>query len=157
PLELERTLLSGARLAALEAARRVGPSGADAPAGAEAETATVARQPSGDGLPVVTAAFRSLPGRWRSALWLSEVRGADHVEAAAVLGVSGTGLAQLDSRARAGLRERYLHAQLEAAVVDGCRPVLEVLCGYAAGSLPQGERATVDEHLVDCEDCRQRL
>jgi DNA-directed RNA polymerase specialized sigma24 family protein len=157
PQELERALLSAARSAALEAARRVGRTGADAPAGAEAETATVDGQHRGEGLPVVTAAFRSLPERWRSALWLTDVRGADHTEAAAVLGVSGTGLAQLGSRARAGMRERYLHAQLEVAVADGCRPVLEVLGSYAAGSLPQAERATVDEHLVRCDDCRQRL
>ncbi|MEY2476988.1 MAG: hypothetical protein QOG87_2303, partial [Actinomycetota bacterium] len=57
---------------------------------------------------LVAVAFRSLPERWRSVLWLTEVEGIPAREAAPMLGVSANGLAQLAVRARAGLRQRFL-------------------------------------------------
>src|SRR4051812_9381769 len=59
---------------------------------------------------LVASAFRSLPERWRSVLWLTEVEGMAPSEAAPLLGISANGAAQLAVRARAGLRQRFLQA-----------------------------------------------
>src|SRR5205807_2083539 len=110
PEELETALLTATRAAAIEAARRPDTDGTgDVALAAGADDvggSAAAGGAAGSELPVVTAAYRSLPERWRSVLWLTEVRHAGDAEAAAVLGVSGNGLAQLSFRARSGLRER---------------------------------------------------
>ncbi|TMM20335.1 MAG: hypothetical protein E6G01_00765 [Actinobacteria bacterium] len=161
PEELETALLTATRAAAIEAARRSGTdrTGEVTAAGGVDD---LGDPPVADGapdsrLPVVTAAYRSLPERWRSVLWLTEVQHAGEAEAAAVLGVSGNGLAQLGFRARSGLRERYLQAQLRGAVATDCRPVVEHLAAFAANSLPTDELATVDEHVRRCRDCEGRV
>jgi hypothetical protein len=77
--------------------------------------------------------------------------------AAAVLGVSANGLAQLITRSRTGLLERYLQAHLQAQVADECRPVVEHLAAYVNREItPQGA-ARIDSHLDSCVDCKQRL
>ena len=68
---------------------------------------------------LVGTAFRSLPGRWREVLWLTEVDGLAPKQAALLLGLSANGTAQLALRARAGLRSRYQQAQ-EAPPVRSC-------------------------------------
>jgi DNA-directed RNA polymerase specialized sigma24 family protein len=160
PEQLETALLTASRAAAIEAARRphqqgAGESGGIAggdDVGGEAEVDGEA----GSRLPIVTAAYRSLPERWRSVLWLTEVRGAAPAEAAAVLGVSGNGLAQLSHRAQSGLRERYLQAQLRGSVPADCRPVVEHLADFIANSLAPPHLAPVERHLGKCNDCQER-
>jgi RNA polymerase sigma factor (sigma-70 family) len=61
----------------------------------------------------LATAFRALPERWRSVLWLTEVEGVATKDAAELLGLTANGTAQLALRARAGLRERYLQASDE--------------------------------------------
>lgn len=104
---------------------------------------------------LVSAAFRALPERWRSVLWLTEVEQIPAREAAGMLGVSPNGVAQLAVRARNGLRERYLQAHLRE--VDGeCRQAVERLGGYVAGALAARDLAVVDQHLTACEACTAR-
>lgn len=106
---------------------------------------------------MVATAFRSLPERWRSVLWLTEVEGIPAREAAGMLGVSANGVAQLAVRARAGLRERFLQAHItHRAVDDGCRATVEKLGAYVAGALAPRDLAKVDQHLAGCEGCRAR-
>ena len=59
------------------------------------------------------AAFRSLPERWRAAVWLSEVEQLDTDRIAAVLSVSATVAEQLIGRGRRGLAGRYAQARHE--------------------------------------------
>ncbi|HZT66427.1 MAG TPA: sigma-70 family RNA polymerase sigma factor [Acidimicrobiales bacterium] len=106
---------------------------------------------------LVAAAFRSLPERWRSVLWLTEVEGLAPSEAAGLLGVSPNGAAQLAVRARAGLRQRYLQAHLRTEVHDDCRYTVERLGAYVGGGLAPRDIAKVDQHLAGCEECRARL
>jgi DNA-directed RNA polymerase specialized sigma24 family protein len=160
PEELDTALLIAARAAAIEAARRpdtdqtgevaLGP-GVEDGAGA-----TRAEPGSGSRLPVVTAAYRSLPERWRSVLWLTEVRHASEVEATAVLGVSASGLTQLSARARSGLRERYLQAHLQGTVATGCCPVVGHLAAFATKALPPHDLTAIEDHLRGCDDCQGR-
>ena len=55
----------------------------------------------------VEAAFRSLPERWRAAIWLSEVEAMTEDRIAPVLGVSAAVATQLVSRSRRGLLGRF--------------------------------------------------
>ena len=107
---------------------------------------------------LVATAFLSLPERWRSVLWLTEVEGIPPKDAADVLGVSPNGVAQLAVRARAGLRERFLQAHLRGADVrHACRHTVDRLGAYVAGGLAPREIAKVDQHLAGCPPCRDRL
>lgn len=107
---------------------------------------------------LIARAFRSLPERWRSVLWLTEVEGIPAREVAGLLGVSANGVAQLAVRARAGLRQRFLQAHLrETEVRNLCRYTVDRLGAYAAGALPPRDISKVDQHLAGCETCRSRL
>ena len=153
-------LLSATRNAALDVARRTGRSRPTAtPETFESPSQVVG--PS-DGLvdrvdaSLVAAAFRSLPERWRSVLWLTEVEGIPPREAALLLGVSANGVAQLAVRARAGLRERFLQAHLRGEVEDACRFTVDHLGAYVGGGLAPRDAAKVDQHLAGCVGCGAR-
>jgi RNA polymerase sigma factor (sigma-70 family) len=155
-------LLTTTRNAALDVHRRTGrvrPEGEahvfDGPAALGATAADAVTDDIDHRL--VLSAFDSLPERWRSVLWLTEVEGIPAREAAGMLGVSANGVAQLAVRARAGLRERFLQAHLSKAEVDdGCRFTVERLGAYVAGALAPRDLAKVDQHLAGCESCRAR-
>ena len=107
---------------------------------------------------LVARAFRSLPERWRSVLWLTEVERIPARDVAPLLGVSPNGVAQLAVRARAGLRERYLQAHLGHTEVRLlCRDTVERLGAYAVGGLAPRDISKVDQHLAGCDACRSRL
>jgi DNA-directed RNA polymerase specialized sigma24 family protein len=152
---VESAILATTRTSAIETVRRSGHDGVDGAydIGGSGTRQTRARQ----GLPIVSAAFRSLPERWRSVLWLVEVQGVEPATAAAVLGVSANGLAQLSVRSRTGLRERYLQAHMQERVPDDCRPVVEHLTAYVTGEMTPHDAARIDSHLDRCVDCKQRL
>lgn len=101
-------------------------------------------------------AFRNLPERWRSVLWLTEVEGLATKDVAEQLGLSANGTAQLAVRARAGLRERFLQAHLRRQSAPGCRFCVDRLGAYVGGSLSPRDLAKVDQHLAACEECRAR-
>jgi DNA-directed RNA polymerase specialized sigma24 family protein len=160
PDQLEAALLTAARAASVEAARRPQHEGAGEPGpGAAVDDvvdATGVEDEPGSRLPIVTAAYRSLPERWRSVLWLTEVHRAGVVETAAVLGVSGNGLAQLGHRAQSGLRERYLQAQLRGPMPADCRLVVEHLAAFVANTLASPKLASIEKHLRECNECQER-
>ncbi len=105
---------------------------------------------------LVAQAFRGLPERWRSVLWLTEVEGIPPREAAAVLGLTANSVSQLALRARAGLRERFVQAHLRSSIADGCKYCVEHLGAYVVGSLAPRDLAKVDQHLAGCAACRER-
>ncbi|MCU1449303.1 MAG: hypothetical protein JWP02_1473 [Acidimicrobiales bacterium] len=106
---------------------------------------------------LVADAFRSLPERWRSVLWLTEVEGLPARDVALMLGMSANAVAQLALRARAGLRRNYLQAHVRNGVSPGCRATVDRLGAYVAGALPRREIAKVERHLDGCEECQARL
>jgi RNA polymerase sigma factor (sigma-70 family) len=105
---------------------------------------------------LVAEAFRNLPERWRSVLWLTEVEGVPTKDAAATLGLTANGAAQLAVRARAGLRERFLQAHLRGEVAPDCRFTVDHLGAYVGGGISPRDLAKVDQHLAGCETCRTR-
>jgi trimeric autotransporter adhesin len=104
----------------------------------------------------VAAAFAALPERWREVLWLTEVEGMPPRAAAAQLGLSPNGVAQLAVRARAALREQYLQAHLRVADGD-CAFTTSHLAAYVGGGLSARDLAKVDQHLAGCGACKARL
>ena len=75
------------------------------------------------------AAFRSLPERWRGAVWLSEVEDMDAESIAAILGVSIPVATQLTTRGRRGLEGRFAQSRRRAPAHLGSalRPLADVV------------------------------
>lgn len=119
----------------------------------------------------VAGAFRSLPERWRSVLWLVEVERIPAPEAARIIGVDPPEVATLTSRAWAGLRELSLADQRPepaepapsspysppALQRGACRPIEDRIAGYFSGALNAPQRAEVDAHLCACPSCQAHL
>ncbi|MHB1911573.1 MAG: zf-HC2 domain-containing protein, partial [Acidimicrobiales bacterium] len=96
----------------------------------------------------------SLPERWRSVLWLTEVEDMSAAEVAMLMGVSANNAAQLAVRARAGLRQRFLQAHVREEAEGRCSFTLDRLGAYVGGALAPRDLAKVDQHLAGCASCR---
>ena len=100
-------------------------------------------------------AFRSLPERWQSVLWYTEVEGMDPHEVAPILGMSANGVAALSYRAREGLRKAWLQAHVsEAGTSEACKWTISRLGDAARHSLTQREQEKMTEHLLTCAKCQ---
>jgi RNA polymerase sigma factor (sigma-70 family) len=107
---------------------------------------------------LVSRAFRQLPERWQMVLWLTAVEGVPVKEAAGLLGLSASGVAQLALRARAGLRRAFVQAHVDiSGVARECAFAVERLGPYATGASPARDTAKIDQHLAACPTCRGRL
>lgn len=102
----------------------------------------------------VAKAYLSLPERWRSVLWYTDVEGAKPASLTEVFGLTANGVAALAYRAREGLRQAYLREHRGSIVEPGCRQTTELLGGYVRGALSRRERTVVSEHLTGCTHCR---
>jgi RNA polymerase sigma factor (sigma-70 family) len=99
-------------------------------------------------------AFRSLPERWQSVLWYTEVEGMDPHEVAPILGMSANGVAALGYRAREGLRKAWLQAHVsEAGVSEACKWTISRLGENARHSLTPREQEKLSDHLLTCTKC----
>src|SRR5215217_313750 len=105
---------------------------------------------------LITAAFSSLPERWRTVLWQTEVEGQQPAVVGPRYGLTPNATAALARRARQGLRAAYLQAHLAVNRKSdvGCQSVTEKLGGYTAGSMSGAEARKVRVHLIGCADCR---
>lgn len=105
---------------------------------------------------LVVRAFRSLPERWRLALWYTEVEGMPARELARHLGISANSAAALSLRAREGLRRAWLRAQVgHLPASEECRWALGKLPAAVGGRLRDGDRVRLSAHLEDCVACRR--
>ncbi|HEU4849222.1 MAG TPA: sigma-70 family RNA polymerase sigma factor [Terrimesophilobacter sp.] len=99
-------------------------------------------------------AFQSLPDRWQSVLWYTEVEGMAPQDVAPILGLTANGVAALAYRAREGLRTAWLQAHVsEAGTTADCRWVRSRLGGHARNALTDRERLRFDAHLEGCVKC----
>src|SRR5256885_9317465 len=105
---------------------------------------------------LVGEALRSLPERWRTVLWLTEVEGMTPTEVSAVIGIKPNAVAAVSSRAREGLREAYLQAHIQAEAKADCRYTVDRLGPYVRNELAARDRDKVQAHLDGCAACRQR-
>jgi RNA polymerase sigma factor (sigma-70 family) len=104
---------------------------------------------------MIARAFASLPERWQTVLWHTEIEGAKPAEVASVLGLSANGVAALAYRAREGLRQAYLQMHLSGAARRQCRPVVAKLGVYVRGGLTRRDAAAVAGHLDQCAYCQE--
>lgn len=145
---LEPVLLASTYRAAIDAGRRSTP---DLHAAAAAETLRSGSAPAGTA--VAVAALRSLPERWRAAVWLHEVEHLPADELAAVLGVSAAVGAQLTLRGHRGLLVRFEQAAMDPPTDLGCLlrsatpAVPEGLAAYTAAQWARGSAADPTSRL----------
>lgn len=105
---------------------------------------------------LLAAAFGSLPERWRSVLWLRDAEGLSADQVAPVVELSPEAVDQLAVRARRGLRERYLRAQLAGVGSRNCNRAITRLGAFEDGTLNDKDRATLERHLRLCAACTDR-
>jgi RNA polymerase sigma factor (sigma-70 family) len=99
-------------------------------------------------------AFRSLPDRWQTVLWYTEVEGMDPHEVAPFMGLTANGVAALSYRAREGLRTAWLQAHISnAGTSTDCQWTMSRLGDRARNSLTAREKERVELHLLDCTKC----
>ncbi len=103
---------------------------------------------------LTASAFSSLPDRWQSVLWYTEVEGMAPQDVAPILGLTANGVAALAYRAREGLRTAWLQAHVsEAGTTADCRWTMRRLGEHARNTLTDRERRRFDAHLGSCEKC----
>lgn len=105
---------------------------------------------------VVAGAFGSLPERWRSVLWLTEVEGLRASQVAAVVGLVPNATATLTARARDGLREQYLRLHTARTDIRNCARAVSRLGAHAAGLLGASDTEKLERHLDLCDRCAER-
>ncbi|MFD0903494.1 sigma-70 family RNA polymerase sigma factor, partial [Actinomadura sediminis] len=105
---------------------------------------------------MVLGAFHSLPERWQTVLWHTEVEGARPAEVAPLLGLTPNGAAALAYRAREGLRQAYLQMHLAALPVEreACRETIGKLGAYVRDGLARRDTRRVRGHLDGCAGCK---
>ncbi len=101
-------------------------------------------------------AFASLPERWRTVLWHTEVEDETPAEIAPLLGLRPNGVAALAYRAREGLRQAYQRAHLPEVQGRECRATVSKLAGFVRRSVPMPLDRKINRHLARCADCRDR-
>jgi RNA polymerase sigma factor (sigma-70 family) len=101
-------------------------------------------------------AFASLPERWRTVLWHTEVEDETPAQIAPLLGLRPNGVAALAYRAREGLRQAYLRAHLPEVEGRECRATVSKLAGFVRRSVPMPLDRKINRHLARCADCRDR-
>ncbi|MDQ0377321.1 sigma-70 family RNA polymerase sigma factor [Amycolatopsis thermophila] len=99
-------------------------------------------------------AFASLPERWQAVLWHTEIEGQSPAEVAPLLGLTPNGVSALAYRAREGLRQAYLQVHLAETSADKCRACTDRLGAWTRDGLSKRERAQVEAHLDECDQCR---
>jgi RNA polymerase sigma factor (sigma-70 family) len=98
-------------------------------------------------------AFMTLPERWQTVLWQTEVEQEGPTQLAPQLGIDAAAVAALAYRAREGLKQAYLQAHITEIGSDACRPFAERLGTHARGKLRGREAAKIRHHLKHCSEC----
>ena len=98
-------------------------------------------------------AFTSMPERWQSVLWLTEVEERKPREIATVLDLTPNAVSALAVRARESLREGFLRAHQSAPQTDQCQKYFDYLPALVRDSLSERRTQQVREHLEDCTYC----
>ncbi|WP_410643860.1 sigma-70 family RNA polymerase sigma factor [Amycolatopsis sp. lyj-346] len=104
---------------------------------------------------VAADAFASLPERWRTVLWRTEIDGESPARIAEDLGMTPNGVAALAYRAREGLRQAYLDQHVPEARRRNCRNVSGQLARWVRDGISDHKKHRVAAHLDRCPDCRE--
>lgn len=104
---------------------------------------------------VAVDAFASLPERWRTVLWRTEIDGESPARIAEDLGMTPNGVAALAYRAREGLRQAYLDQHVPTARRRTCRNVTGQLARWVRDGISDHKAHRIAAHLDQCADCRE--
>lgn len=101
------------------------------------------------------SAFKSLPERWRTVLWHTEVEGMRPIDIAPMLGLTPNAVSTLAARAREGLREAYLatHLNKQVALPSTCAEARKLLPAIIRGNACKRNYRFAKTHLAGCDDC----
>ncbi|MDQ3895875.1 MAG: sigma-70 family RNA polymerase sigma factor, partial [Actinomycetota bacterium] len=102
-------------------------------------------------------AFKGLPQRSRSVLWLVDVERVSAEEAGETLGLTANNVAQIAVRARGHLRHGYVRAHVSGDVEVPCRFTVDRMGPYVEGRLSPPAAAKIEGHLSGCALCQSRL
>ncbi|MFJ9783225.1 sigma-70 family RNA polymerase sigma factor [Amycolatopsis sp. NPDC101161] len=104
---------------------------------------------------VAADAFASLPERWRSVLWRTEIEGESPARIAQDLGMTPNSVAALAYRAREGLRQAYLDQHVPEARRRNCRIISGQLARWVRDGVGDHKSHRITTHLDRCADCRK--
>lgn len=103
---------------------------------------------------ITVRAFRTLPTRWQTVLWYTQVEGLQPADVAPFFGMTANGVAALAHRAREGLRKAWLQAHVnDLRVPEACRWTTDRMGDYVRGDLTPRARLRFDQHLDGCTRC----
>lgn len=108
-----------------------------------------------DLLDASTTAFRSLPERWQTVLYLTAVENMQHAVVGTMMGMSTAAVGQLAHRAREGLRQAWLSARAaeHAQSFEDCRWASSRLDAHALRRASARDRMRLRGHLAGCTLC----
>ncbi len=104
---------------------------------------------------VAADAFASLPERWRTVLWRTEIEGESPARIAEDLGMTPNGVAALAYRAREGLRLAYLDQHVPEARRRNCKNISGQLARWVRDDISDHKAHRITAHLDRCADCRK--
>lgn len=105
---------------------------------------------------LVSGAFSTLPGRWQSVLWMTEVEGKRAADIASELDLTPNAAAALSKRAREALSRAWLQAQVDThGKSRECKWVLGHIGGHVRRSLSSQQQTRVETHLESCDGCER--
>jgi len=100
------------------------------------------------------SAFRTLPERWQTILWMTEVEGHSHTHIARVLDMNPNAVAQLAYRAREALRQAWINSHVKPAPsFTICAEVRSNLGLYSRGRASARTERYIIQHLAGCDNC----
>jgi DNA-directed RNA polymerase specialized sigma24 family protein len=109
---------------------------------------------TGTGGALMVRAYMSLPERWSTLLWHTEIEQDSPDDVAPLFGLSGIGFAALERRARDSLRQAYLEMHIARVTRQDCILIAGRLGAFVRFALSAHETDQVSAHLGDCDECR---
>jgi RNA polymerase sigma factor (sigma-70 family) len=99
-------------------------------------------------------AFSTLPERWQSVLWYTEVEGLRPRHVAPLVDLQPGAVSSLAFRARRALRAAWVQEHLATdGLPDECRRQLAAFGAYEAGTITARDRRRFEAHIRDCVHC----
>jgi RNA polymerase sigma factor (sigma-70 family) len=99
-------------------------------------------------------AFATLPERWRTILWQTEIEDESPARIAQALDMTPNGVAALAYRAREGLRQAYLSQHVPPTERSICRTIARYLPDWVRHGGTAHRTRRITTHLDGCSDCR---
>ncbi|MDO4916435.1 MAG: sigma-70 family RNA polymerase sigma factor, partial [Rothia sp. (in: high G+C Gram-positive bacteria)] len=101
----------------------------------------------------VISAFTSLPERWQTVLWLTEIEARKPREIASAMDLTPNAVSALAVRAKESLKEGFLRAHQNAPATPDCDRFTSHISPYVRGSLSQKRSDALRSHMEACNYC----